>query len=470
MHPGAGMMALRVALRRVREERGAALVTALMVSMVVVILGTTAIGIAVHNTEASGNDRRRVQAVAAAESGVDFYFAQIQGTTNMTSLPCSINRTLATSPPSFFTVTATFQTAAGAAMACPLTTTVPASVLLTSVGKAGPATPRRTMQAQVKLTTAAGSSYGEGAIFGNTGLSFTANSQIGGSQFNDADVYTNGNITMGSNSVIYGNVYAQGTASMSTGTDIRRNLWANGAIAMAGSAAVRGNVTSSASTLTMSQTSRVYGNARAGGAITTNNSSRIDGTRSPNSPSDPPPARPFPVFNFNPSEWQEQGYTVTSFSDCTQARTFIQGIASGNHAVRITSTCAMTVNTNVTVRGHLAIIADGPITLNTGIRFNAAAGTGPHRLFLVAGLAKSGFCNFTANPNSGVGTNIDVFLYSPCTVDLSSNSAFTRGQVFGDVVNVKHSIAFQYALVPVPGGTVGGFKQDVLFKREVVTS
>ena len=53
---------------------------------------------------------------------------------------------------------------------------------------------------------------------------------------------------------------------------------------------------------------------------------------------------------------------------------------------------------------------------------------------------------------------------------MNSNSAIAEGQVVAGVVNVKHSLSFQYKQVSVPGASGAGLKQDVRYKREVATS
>jgi hypothetical protein len=86
-----------------RGEDGVALVTAILVSMVVLILSASAVSLAIHNTDASGYDRRRLQAVDAA--GRDAYYAMLNSTafwlglqTATGSQSCVLTRR-STSPP-----------------------------------------------------------------------------------------------------------------------------------------------------------------------------------------------------------------------------------------------------------------------------------------------------------------------------------------------------------------------------------
>src|SRR4029453_4601224 len=68
-HEGAGEM-----LRRLQEERGASMILALIVTMIVVCLGIVIVNQSIHATNSSGLDRRRMIAVSASEAGVDDYY------------------------------------------------------------------------------------------------------------------------------------------------------------------------------------------------------------------------------------------------------------------------------------------------------------------------------------------------------------------------------------------------------------
>jgi Tfp pilus assembly protein PilX len=95
--------------RRLGDDGGFTMIAAVLISVAVFILGAAIIQIAVSNSTASGNDRRRLQAVDAAEAGVDYYLSQLQSVA-LSSAPCSVTKTLGTTPASSFTVTPTFYT------------------------------------------------------------------------------------------------------------------------------------------------------------------------------------------------------------------------------------------------------------------------------------------------------------------------------------------------------------------------
>src|SRR4030042_6403113 len=62
---------------RFREERGIAMVMSLLVTFVVLLLGTAVLSMAVHNSEQSGMDRKRVQSVSAAEAGLNEAYSSL---------------------------------------------------------------------------------------------------------------------------------------------------------------------------------------------------------------------------------------------------------------------------------------------------------------------------------------------------------------------------------------------------------
>ena len=78
---------------RLKDEEGVAMITAILVSVIVISLSAVAIQLAVHNVGTSAYDRKRVQAVAAAEAGIDATMEELQTaqaqTNGTVNLPCS---------------------------------------------------------------------------------------------------------------------------------------------------------------------------------------------------------------------------------------------------------------------------------------------------------------------------------------------------------------------------------------------
>jgi len=245
---------------------------------------------------------------------------------------------------------------------------------------------------------------------------------------------------------------------------------------MTAGSVVRGNVTSSTSSISILSFAHVYGDAKAGSAITVGGAGQIDGTRTKNVTS-VLPTQTFPSFTFVSADWTAAGYTIRSTcSNCSTAVSDINnwfGAASGSYVVRVTPACAMTFtdNTTYTVKGNLAVITDGGITFGTNAKLVPAAGTGPWNVYLFAGMANTAPCDLTTSTNSGVasGLNALFFANTNCAVTMNSNVSLAAGQIFAGTVNWNNNVSFGYKQVPVPGGAANAASQDVKCIREVVT-
>jgi hypothetical protein len=332
------------------------------------------------------------------------------------------------------------------------------------------------MEAYAILTVNQGSTFGSpSALFAQTSVSFQANAQVGGGQYSDADLYSNGSVSVAANSTLYGNVYAQGAVTLQANSEVKKSVWANGSITLGGNARIRGNATAAPATATISMTSQstIYGNATAGSTIT---GGTVLGFRTPNTPSAAPPARSYPVFTYNPTDWSgaTPAYAVTptyTTANCTQPVTDIgnwwSAAAGTYHVLRITGTaCTLSLST-ASIKGNLAIIADGNVALANGA--NLTASGGPWNLYIFAGMSGAGGCNYSDGVNSSIGPSLNTLIYTPqaCSVTLNNNSSITQGQIISGSITFKKSMAMQFQQVQVPGSGSGGFKEDVTYIREV---
>src|SRR5437867_12629251 len=100
---------------RLRDERGIAMVIAIMVSFVVLMLSLVVVSQSVHNSQQSAYDRNRLLSISSAEAGVDNFFNFLQ-VTSATQIPCSTSamsaapytRTVGRWPLATYSPTATF--------------------------------------------------------------------------------------------------------------------------------------------------------------------------------------------------------------------------------------------------------------------------------------------------------------------------------------------------------------------------
>jgi len=411
-------------LRRIRdEERGLAMVVALMVVFVVLLLSTVVAAQSIHNSGASAYDRRRLQSVGAAEAGLNYFYNYLEQTAVSTlasrcgvvtagrcasnPLPDTQPVTVAISPgTATFTVTPTFYSDSSGVtpFAGTITdTTYPRSVKVVSGGTTNGQT-TRTMESFMSIAAVSGGF--KGAVVTNNTIGLTNSFSISGYSANDGDVYVtcstspcNATLTSGTQT-IKGNLYvSDGSLTISTGVHIYGNVWAKGAILInqpqvqidgsATSSTSSINVSSGAVTGTGTYCTTVSGTSRIGGGVV-------------NSCQGPPPSPGFPHLLYDDTvspnadaNWLT-GCSKSPLADCyylktfgtvgssavaacNQARTYIEGTTSSDYngganvpsgysgvVVRILSKCSYSPSNNVTVNlsSDLAIITNGSISFS----------------------------------------------------------------------------------------------------------
>jgi hypothetical protein len=500
---------------RIKSEDGAALITAILASAVVLILSASAVSLAIHNTDSSGYDRRRLQAVDAAEAGIDAYYAMLN-TTGFSDVPtvtgsssCVLTRSLSATPASTFTVTPTFYTSKPAdptqgVPGCPQTSPFSTYVVLRSVGSVvGQTAPIRTIQSMARLSTTGGSLvFPPTAMLGNVSIGLSANVQVFGNGSNNADLYSNGNISVSTQSNIKGNMYVQGTVDIANGNfQVTGDVWASSWVKVSGGW-IGGAVISSGSTTTTCPTGSspasasicLSGNttvgaltsegAKAGGAISVKSPAVVNGTQSPNTSGiGNPPAQTYPTYDS--AKFTQSGATdfpgyVTSTS-CSAAQTAINNWTTGNLYIRLTGCPSFTQLPTKAVPGNLAILTDGGITMTTPTKLtNGDASGAGHTVYLVTGLSQSSTAatctsggDFVAQANTGFGSNLKSLLFTPqaCQVTINSNAFNGSGQIFSGRINFNSNTSLTYAPISLPSEPAGisGVYVDIVYKREVTS-
>ncbi|HMC70993.1 MAG TPA: pilus assembly PilX N-terminal domain-containing protein, partial [Mycobacteriales bacterium] len=291
--------------RLYEEERGIALVTAMMMTMVVLTLSVVMVNLAIHNSTSSAQDRARVQAVHAAEAGVDVVYSQMRQY-GYASLPCTQDNDLTTTPVEHYHVVVQYYAVyppSGNALACPLTQS-PAGAVITSTGSAPGANvsvpASRIMQSEVRMSLITGTASFLGTVYGQTGVTMNNTITLNGNQGNDASVYTGGTWTCSNSGSVAGSVYATAVSQSGPTCTVNQDVWANGSISAA-SLIVGHDMTSSTSSISLSGSSHVTHNATSG-TTCTGCSTRVSGTVTTNHTSPPPPIPTFPTINYNAAD------------------------------------------------------------------------------------------------------------------------------------------------------------------------
>lgn len=470
--------------RRMKEERGIAAVTAILASVVVLSLGLTVVSLSIHNATGSSNDRKRVQAIDAAEAGVNAAFYTISVSTT-TALPCTLDADLPTAPTAHYHVTVDYYATyppSGDPMACPppgAPADPPEGAAIVSTGTAvlvgTPTAVSRTMESSVRLAPVF-KPYGQ-AIFANQNLSMQNNLDVIGNSGNDGDVYTNGSWVCNNGSYIRGSVIAQGSVTMSNSCTVAQDIQAKNAVNMSQQSRVNHDVTSSNQSITMLNNSKIVNNATAGTTCTgctTGTGGRVGGTVTTNHISPPPQVRPFPVLNFVQSDWEKAGFTVQSYAECVTPQPFINDTGSATkYVVRVSPTCPMLWgnNSSIKVREDLAIITDGSITTMNQTTWASADGN-KHTIYFIVPYSAASSCTGGVHDinmsNNTSFTNLYILMYTPCTITLQNNNFGQGGQIFGQNVNITNLYSLVFKPILIPGaGDVSGFTLDIAYLREV---
>lgn len=472
--------------RNLHDERGIAIVVALLVTVVVTLLSVVVIAQSIHDLDASGYDRGRLLSVNAAEAGTNAWYAYLQ-TTALEDFDCApLAQTIQTEPATAsFSATATFYDADGETeMDCPFSTTsYPSFALIRSTGDVNGV--EREVQTLVELTP----NYGAwgAAVLTVNGTTFSNRFTIYGDEGEDGDIYVlNGNLAITNDLTVNGNVYVPyGSAAMSNGATITGDLWARDDVTLTNPAEVQGSVLSSEQDIESGVVGGIIdGSAIAYGSVDDTNLT-IGGDVFESTDVGAVPTQTFPQITGSTTDWVADGYSLVTFSGataCSSAYNWIKGTGAGtwatsgltNVVVRVTG-CTTPVrmtnanNDSITLYGNLAVLSD--TGFDWRLRSTWSSTGAVKNLYFIT--AYSATCSGTSrdisvsNNTTFNTTYVKVFMYTPCKATLSNLNTF-EGQVMSKDVTISNNYTMNYEPVLVPGQTeITGFKQDIAYVAEV---
>jgi Tfp pilus assembly protein PilX len=459
-----------------RDEQGMAMITAILISVVVLGLAVAATGIAISSNNQSARDRTRLQTIDAAEAGLNETSLKMEQSAPA-SLPCTVSGDLDANPPVHYQVTISYYATwppTGSPMTCPPTAT-PAAATVASLGTStvGSQTPRK-MVTQVRLTPRYGGF--DTAIFSDTLLGLENNLEIIGDQGNDADVYTNGSVDCNNSLALQGSLLAQGGVTMSSSCSVTEDVYAKNAITMSNGSRIGHNAMSSKGSISLANGAQIDNNATAYDTITLSGSARIGGSRTQDYTSLPdPPAKTLPTIDYDATKWSAAGYTIETHTCDTAKSRLLGGLPDDgrNYVIRIATNCPLTFtnNSSITVRQDVAIIFDGQVTFENKSDWYSGDGE-EHSILFINPASTSGTCSsrnpaFSTSNNTSFADELQVFVYTPCQASFN-NSNKIKGQFMAGRVIIANNFDLYYSPIPVPGfGDVSGFDQDIAFQREV---
>lgn len=486
-------------VRRPRGDSGVALMITIAVMIVSMGLVTLVISLAIQENNSSARDRQRTVAVDAAEAGVDASYAMMQ--TSGTSLACtwpSSGASAVESSPDTATArsTITYFKADGTPLGHCLTSgdvTGPSSTfqaLVDGYGVAqgpggGTTSSNRHMQALVRLTPVYANSVDK-AIFANGNLTFNNQTTLtGDGNGANADVYSNSNFVCSNNENFAGSIYTQGSFTVQGGCTVAGDVWARGDVAngSGSNGSIGGRVLSSSGSVTLPSNFNVNGTLLASGSISWSGCS-VSGKCFANTSVAAPPAVPFPIMAGNSSaadaEWVAAGYTIFEATNCATVKSDIINVyAKKGSSTLVRTVCPVNFAGDKTIplSNNLAIYAYGGISSSQQVNFTSSVSGQQRYLYWVvpydaAPVRPCASPGVTTDNQFNFSTDVNMYIYSPCTISLSNNSS-QIGQVYGGSdVSIQNKFTMQFIKVPVfgidPTSTpVLSYKLDIVYKREM---
>lgn len=383
-----------------RRDDGFTMVMSVTLSAIVFILGATWVAYANHESSASSYDRRRQQAIDAANAGLVVADAALSRNAayagvGVTSFPggSAAYEVSVSTDPAAPTSLRRVVTAIGYA---------PSKVAVDKVA--------RTVRQVVDLDPLAFqyAMFSESSIV--TGSSSTVIGDIfathdivlGNSQDYIGDVYSRGTITTGSNQKITGNLHGNGDISLSSTST---NLY--------GSAYSAGNITVKGT---------VRDVAQAGGTIST--CTRVSGACITGTAPPPVTEQHLPAFVWNPANYPSVTYGVPPSKTNTQGVFYVTGDVT------------YTRNDTLWLTGDTTIVATGNVTLPGNIENRSAGGASLQLAVISTGTAPSG--TIAPSNNFTIPSTVKTLVYTRGTFDARNSSTFTGALYAGSLSTGAH--------------------------------
>jgi len=496
------------------DDEGIALVVAIaliaIVAMVIALVAT----VAIYESRATGRDRSRSEAVAAAELALDTYMAQIDGD-YVATVPCGTSEQEVQVGPDTITIetTVTYLEEGGSLddpdthVTCDeLALGVPAHhahLIATAEPdrQAAQQSVERTVETLLELTPVYSASMDK-AIFGRAGITFANHvSLYGENGVPNADIYTDGNVACQNNQEFQGSIYAQGQVTMANSCKVAVDVHAgtyfradNPSVAINGRVLVaNGNATINAK-FTLGQQMVVSGTIDGGNK----NQVCTSGKCFEHATVPPVPKQDFPQMLW--SGYQDfvtrGGYTkVVRFGPggdyaCTGTipnphngkadfvgYTIYSNINSWNANTVVLVDCPQKVmyqGLDLTLPHDLVIYSKAGFVFSNKTIVASTSSSENRSLYLIQPYDPAvGTCTsdgISLDNQVTVRDEVDVLLYSPCNVRKANNTTY-YGQIYsGGYAQIDNKLEMFYKPLPVFGvtssDTVEAYHTDILYKRE----
>jgi cytoskeletal protein CcmA (bactofilin family) len=418
------------------DERGVALVTAMVITLAVLAIGGIWTSLATHQYTASARERQREQARNAAEAGVNEAMSRLSANAGYTGAA------LVALPRG----TGEYEMTVGR----PPLSSDPNDTrrLIVSTGyaptKANPLGVARRVEQQVDLISTGGFHF---ALFtAPGGVAGSNNMTVNG------DVYSANNLTLSNSATVSGSVTSLGSVTTSNNSTIGGDIRAAGNVTIDNSSTtVLGNVYSGGN---VALTGRVRGNVQAAGTII---GGTVDGSRAQYSPPRPPQAQTVPTFLWNSTNYLAAqnlaGYPPSrelTPAEFQQLWAVNKNAFRGHYRIRC-SPCTSTLDLNAkwVMTGDVTIVSDAPIVMSREMD-NGAGGAA--LTLTIASLAAASPAVLMSN-NISPPDSIKMALFAPNGPVAFRNRKDFSGAVYAASMSLEQQFTLTFVPVVVTGFT-----------------
>lgn len=429
-------MVLSTFSKRAADEAGTGVVTALSISLIAFLLGAVWVNVAVHQVEGSSYEKKREQALNAAEAGVNLAISRLAGDYDWAGTGGVIELADDTGE---YEVSVT-----------PVDPGDPEDLdrYIVAKGYAPSKTSTRRaarqLEQQVELIPTDGFEF---ALFASPGgITGQNNSTVTGDVYSASDIalaqFTNvfgdvtsvGSVSTSNNNTIGGKIHAGVDVFIeNTGTDVQGDVWAGGFSAGVPNVKVSGSVD---------------GDVQARGTVQLTGGS-VDGDIAEGSPPPEPPVLGLPTFTWDPDNYSPTPSPPwSSAADFTAHWSANKSGFSGHHRVEGGDSPSNTISLDSkwTMTGDVTIAADGPVTLSRDI----ANGTGGDVTLTIVSFSNADPAIAFTN-NVSLPASVKILLFAPeGDVDFSQLKDF-HGVVYGKGIDLSQQFTLGYDAPDVPG-------------------
>jgi hypothetical protein len=377
-----------------------------MLSAVVFMLGASWLAYATHESSSSSYDRRRQQAVDAANAG-------------LVAADAALSRSAAHAGVG---VTSFPGGSAQYEVAVAVDPTAPTGFrrVITAIGYAPSKTATDKVVRTIRQVVDLDPLGFQFAMFSESSILTGSSSTVIG------DIYSVTNITLGNSQDYIGSVYSLGTIATGSNQKITGNLNANGGIGLTSSSTDLLGSAYSGGNIVVNGT--VRDTAQAAGTIS--NCARVSGTCLAGTAPPAVPVQGLPTFVWNASNYPAVTYGPPPSKVNTQGVFYVAG------------NLTLSKNDTLWLTGNTTIDATGDVTLPGNIENRSAGGASLQLTVVSTGTAPSG--TIAPSNNFTIPSTVKTLMYTKGVFNAGNSSTFTGSLYAGSLSSGAH-IAVTYA-------------------------